>query len=49
VYFTTEDLSRETGEEDRQAVEHIIRTDAALVPIFSAGIGTVYRIRSSSE
>jgi hypothetical protein len=49
VYFTTEDLSRETGEEDRLAVERIIRTDSALVPIFSAGIGTVYRIRSSSE
>ncbi len=49
VYFTSEDLSRETGDEDRLAVQRIIRTDPALVPIFSAGIGTVYRVRSSNE
>ena len=49
VYFTSEDLSRETGDEDRLAVQSIIRNDPALVPIFSAGIGTVYRVRSSSE
>jgi glycosyl transferase family 87 len=49
VYFTSEDLSRETGDEDRQAVERIIRSDPALVPIFSAGIGTVYRVRPSSR
>ena len=49
VYFTTDDLSRETGDEDRLAVEHIIRTDPALVPIFNAGIGTVYRVRPSSQ
>ena len=45
VYFTSEDLSRETGQEDRAAVERIIRADPALVPVFSAGIGTVYRVR----
>jgi hypothetical protein len=33
----------------RGEVERIIRTDSALVPIFSAGIGTAYRVRSSSE
>ena len=49
VYSTSEDLSRETGDEDRLAVEHIIRTDPALVPIFSAGIGTVYRVRPGSR
>lgn len=49
VYFTSEDLSRETGDEDRLAVERIIRADPALVPIFSAGIGTVYRVRPSSQ
>ena len=48
VYFTSEDLSRETGDEDRQAVGRIIRSDPALVPIFSAGIGTVYRVRASN-
>jgi hypothetical protein len=49
VYFTTEDLSRETGEEDRQAVEQIVRTDPALTPVFTAGIGTVYRVRTSAQ
>src|SRR5579864_5640866 len=49
VYFTSEDLSRETGDEDRLAVERIIRADPALVPIFTAGIGTVYRVRPSSQ
>jgi hypothetical protein len=49
MYFTSEDLSRETGEEDRLAVKHIIRTDPALVPLFSAGTGTVYSVRSSGE
>jgi hypothetical protein len=49
IYYTTEDLSRETGEEDRLAVERIIRADPALVPIFSAGIGTVYRVRPSGQ
>lgn len=45
VYFTTEDLSRETGEEDRQSVETSIRTNPGLEPVFTAGIGTVFRVR----
>jgi hypothetical protein len=49
VYFTSEDLSRETGEEDRLAVERIIRAEPALVPVFTVGIGTVYRVRPSSQ
>ena len=44
VYFTTEDLSRETGEEDRAAVEKLIRRNPSLVPVFQAGIGSVYRV-----
>jgi hypothetical protein len=44
VYFTTEDLLRETGEEDRKAIERLFRTNPALTPIYTAGIGTVYRV-----
>jgi hypothetical protein len=44
VYFTTEDLSRETGDEDRQAVQRIVRDNPELTPIFQAGIGTVYKV-----
>jgi hypothetical protein len=43
-YFTTEDLDREVGEEDRQAIEQAVRTNTQLTPIFQHGIGTVYRI-----
>jgi hypothetical protein len=44
VYFTKEDLSRETGEKDRAAIEQLVRTSPALTPIYTAGIGTVYRL-----
>jgi hypothetical protein len=44
IYFTTEDLLRETGEEDRKAIEQLFRTSPALTPIYTAGIGTVYRV-----
>jgi hypothetical protein len=43
-YFTTEDLDREVGEEDRLAIEQAVRTNTQLTPIFQHGIGTVYRI-----
>jgi hypothetical protein len=49
VYFTTEDMSRETGEEDRKAIEQQVRSSAALTPVYSAGIGTVYRVHSPGE
>jgi hypothetical protein len=48
IYFTTEDLSRETGEDDRRAVEASIRANPELEPVFTSGIGTVYRIRPTS-
>ena len=43
-YFTTEDLSRETGEDDRKAIETAVRQNPELVPVYTAGIGTVYRV-----
>jgi len=44
LYFTTDDLSRETGEEDREAVAKLVRGNPSLVPVFQAGIGSVYRV-----
>jgi len=49
VYFTTEDMSRETGEEDRKAIEQEVRSSAGLTPVYSAGIGTLYRVQSKAE
>jgi len=49
VYFTTEDMSRETGEDDRKAIEQLVRSSAALTPLYTAGIGTVYQIGARSQ
>jgi len=49
VYFTSEDMSRETGEDDRKAIEELVRSSGALTPVYSAGIGTVYRVHSTAE
>jgi hypothetical protein len=43
-YFTTEDLSRETGDDDRKAIEALVRSNPQLKPVYTAGIGTVYRV-----
>jgi hypothetical protein len=45
VYFTSEDLSRETGEEDRKIVAKSVAGNSSLEPVFTAGFGTVYRVR----
>jgi hypothetical protein len=44
MYFTTEDLSRETGEQDRKAIEALVRSNPSLRPLYTAGIGTVYQV-----
>ncbi len=44
VYFTSEDLSRETGDEDRRQIQRIVRDNPELTPIFQAGIGTIYKV-----
>jgi len=49
VYFTTEDMSRETGEDDRKAIEQLVRSSAALTPLHTVGIGTVYQVRSGGQ
>lgn len=48
VYFTTSDLGRETGPEDQRQVQRIMQTNPELTPLFTAGIGTVYKVRSST-
>ncbi len=44
VYFTTEDLSRETSDQDRMEVQKVVRQNPELTAIFEAGIGTVYKV-----
>jgi hypothetical protein len=44
VYFTTEDASRETGEDDRKAIEALIRTDPGLSLVQTVGFGTIYKV-----
>jgi len=48
VYFTSEDLSRETGDEDRTAVQALVRANHELTQVFQAGIGTIYRVGSAT-
>ncbi len=47
VLFTSEDLSRETGEDDRQAIENSLKTNPQLNALFRSGIVTVYRVNST--
>ncbi|MSV35725.1 MAG: hypothetical protein EXQ47_09025 [Bryobacterales bacterium] len=44
IYFTTADLGRETGSDDQQEVQFLIKNNPELTPVFTAGIGTVYKI-----
>ena len=44
VYFTATDLAREAGGDDQREVQRMIRESAELSPVFTAGIGTVYKV-----
>jgi hypothetical protein len=44
LYFTDSDLGRETGEDDQRAVQQSIRHNPELTPVFTAGVGTVYKV-----
>jgi hypothetical protein len=48
-YFTTEDLSRETGDEDRQKIEALVRGNSSLTPVYQSGIGTLFRVEAASS
>jgi hypothetical protein len=45
IYSTSDDLARWTGDEDIAQVERAMRTNRALVPVFSSGAGTIYVVR----
>jgi hypothetical protein len=45
VYFTTDDPGREVGDEDRQRIAEAVKNSSELVPLFHAGIGTVYKVK----
>ena len=49
VYFTDDDLSRETGSDDREAIAKMVRANAELVPIFHQGSGTVFKVSHTGE
>jgi hypothetical protein len=49
VYFTTEDGGREVGDEDQREIVRVVRENPELEPIFTAGIGTVYRVASPKK
>lgn len=45
VYYTTQDLSREVGDEGQAAIQKAVESNQELVPVFHYGIGTVYKVR----
>ena len=45
VYFTSDDPGREVGDDDREKIAEAVKSNAELLPLFHAGIGTVYRVR----
>ena len=45
-YFTTRDLERELGDDDRAAIEKVVSANPWLLPVYNYGIGTVYRINA---
>jgi hypothetical protein len=49
IYFSQQDLSREAGEEERVAVEKILKADAALLPVHSSASGTVFQVVSETR
>jgi hypothetical protein len=44
VYFTSDDPGREVGDEDRFKIGAVVKANPELVPLFQAGIGTVYKV-----
>jgi hypothetical protein len=49
IYYTTADLRRDMGDSDTTAIENAIRGNARLMPIYQAGIGTVYRSGAGAD
>jgi len=47
LYFTTDDPGREVGDDDRAKIAEAVKSNPELLPLFHAGIGTVYRVTAS--
>jgi hypothetical protein len=48
LFFTTGDLEREVGDEDKLAIQQSVATNPELERVFQAGIGTVYRVLAAT-
>jgi len=44
VYLTSQDALRETDDDDRKAIDSLIRHDPSMEPVHTAGIGTIFRV-----
>jgi hypothetical protein len=44
VYFSRQDLSREAGDDERRAVQEILKANRSLAVMHSSDFGTVYRV-----
>jgi hypothetical protein len=44
VYFTSDDPGREVGDEDRLKIGEVVKANRQLIPLFQAGVGTVYKV-----
>ncbi len=49
VYLTKEDLSRETDDNDRKAVEQLVQADPSLTLIHKAQLGVIYQVSPEPE
>jgi 4-amino-4-deoxy-L-arabinose transferase-like glycosyltransferase len=49
VYFTDEDLSRETGSEDRDAISKLVHSNPELVPVYHQQAGTIFKVSRRYE
>jgi hypothetical protein len=48
ILFTSQDLSREVGDEDRAAIEQSLRTNPLLKPVYQSGIVTIFSLAPAS-
>ncbi|HEY2842127.1 MAG TPA: glycosyltransferase family 39 protein [Bryobacteraceae bacterium] len=44
VYFTSQDVEREVDDDDKHAIQRVVEKNPELLPVFQAGIGTVYKV-----
>jgi hypothetical protein len=49
AYFTTDDPGREVNDEDQRKIGDAVKANRELVPLFQAGIGTLYRVSPAGK